>query len=49
MGIAGGATIPLLYGYLADLWNNSRQAYWIMVPFYIYIFYFAIAGHKIRK
>jgi MFS transporter, FHS family, L-fucose permease len=49
MGIAGGATIPLLYGRLADLWNSPQQAYWIMIPFYLYILYFAAQGHKIRK
>jgi len=48
MAIAGGALIPLLYGRLADLWN-PHQAYWIMVPCYVFILYYAIAGHKIRK
>jgi glucose/galactose transporter len=48
MGIAGGAIIPLLYGRLADLWN-PQHAYWIMVPIYLYIFYYATKGHKIRK
>ena len=49
MGIAGGATIPLLYGYLADLWKNPQQAYWIMIPIYLYIGFFAVVGYKIRK
>lgn len=49
MGIAGGATIPLLYGYLADAWQNPQQAYWIMVPIYLFILFFATVGHKIRK
>jgi FHS family L-fucose permease-like MFS transporter len=48
MGIAGGATLPLLYGKLADIFN-PHQAYWIMVPCYIFILYYAAAGHKIRK
>ncbi|MGZ8538477.1 MAG: sugar MFS transporter, partial [Flavisolibacter sp.] len=30
MGIAGGALLPLLYGWLADI-INPKQAYWIMV------------------
>lgn len=47
MGIAGGATLPLIYGRLADVINN-QQAYWIMVPAYIFLLYFAVAGHKIR-
>lgn len=47
MGIAGGALIPLLYGSLVDVIGN-REAYMIMIPFYIYILYFALKGHKIR-
>lgn len=47
MGIAGGAVIPLLYGSLVDIIGN-QQAYWIMIPFYIFILYYALAGHKIR-
>jgi len=48
MGIAGGALIPLLYGYLTDVFN-SRAAYSILIPCYLFIWYFAAAGHKIRK
>ena len=49
MGIAGGATIPLLYGFLADHWGSQKLAYWIMVPIYVFIFYFATIGHKVSK
>jgi MFS transporter, FHS family, L-fucose permease len=48
MGIAGGALLPLLYGKLATGMGN-QQAYWLMIPIYLFIFYFAVAGHKIRK
>ena len=48
MGIAGGAVIPLLYGALADV-VNAQQAYWIMVPCYVFIFYYATAGWKVGK
>ncbi|MET1057452.1 MAG: sugar MFS transporter [Pedobacter sp.] len=48
MGIAGGAVIPLCYGALADI-VNPQQAYWIMVPCYIYIFYYATTGCKVGK
>ncbi|GAB3912669.1 sugar MFS transporter [Mucilaginibacter boryungensis] len=46
MGIAGGAILPLLYGRLADVFN-TQQAYWILVPSYIFILYFAVSGHKV--
>ncbi|KAA5544079.1 sugar MFS transporter [Adhaeribacter rhizoryzae] len=48
MAIAGGAVIPLLYGYLADI-INPQQAYWIMVPCYLFIWYYAVSGHKLRS
>ncbi len=46
MGIAGGAIIPLLYGRIADV-SSLQSAYWIMVPCYFYIWYYASFGSKI--
>lgn len=48
MAIAGGAILPLVYGHLSEIWN-SKHAYLIMVPCYLYIMYFAIKGHKAGK
>lgn len=48
MAIAGGALLPLLYGKLADVFN-PQQAYMIMVPCYLFILYYAIAGHNAGK
>src|SRR5690606_20803315 len=48
MGIAGGAVIPLLYGALADSWN-PQSAYWIMIPCYLFILYYAVAGHNVGR
>ncbi len=45
MMIAGGALLPLIYGKLADIFN-TQQAYWILVPLYIYVYYFATIGYK---
>jgi FHS family L-fucose permease-like MFS transporter len=48
MAIAGGALIPLLYGSLVDKFGN-QQAYWILVPCYLMIFYYASYGHMVGK
>lgn len=48
MGIAGGAVIPLGYGALADAWD-PQQAYWVMVPCYLFILYYAMSGHKVGR
>lgn len=48
MAIAGGAILPLLYGKLSE-YIGTQQAYWLMLPCYLYILYFAIKGHKAGK
>ena len=56
MAIVGGAVIPLIFGAIVDavktteaaLVGDYQTAYWVMVPCYIFILYFAIWGHKIR-
>lgn len=48
MGIAGGAILPLVWGYLTDVWS-SQQAYWIAIPSYLFILYFSLYGHKVKK
>jgi MFS transporter, FHS family, L-fucose permease len=48
MAIAGGALLPLLYGWMVDRFN-PQSAYWIIVPCYMIIFYYAFSGHKIRS
>lgn len=47
MGIAGGAILPPVYGLIVEAMDNNRQLpYAIMIPCYLYILYFAYAGHK---
>jgi fucose permease len=56
MAIVGGAVIPLIFGTIVDAVKTTDQAvvanyqtaYWIMVPCYLFILYFAVLGHKIR-
>lgn len=48
MAIAGGAVVPPIFGVLKD--NMAmQQAYWIMVPCFLFIFYYGFVGYKIRK
>lgn len=48
MGIAGGAIIPPLYGQLAHA-VGAHQAYWIALPCYLFILFYATIGHKAGK
>ncbi|HBE42455.1 MAG TPA: glucose/galactose MFS transporter [Bacteroidales bacterium] len=47
MAISGAALIPLLYGKIADV-LDPRVAYWIVIPIYLYILFYATIGHKVR-
>lgn len=47
MSVCAGAIVPLLYGLLADT-IGSQKAYWIIIPCYIYIAYYASSGYKKR-
>lgn len=49
MGIAGGAVLPLTYGYLAERSGNSQLAYWLLLPCYVFILFYAFKGHKLRS
>jgi MFS transporter, FHS family, L-fucose permease len=48
MSIAGGALLPLLWGYITDI-ASAQQAYWVGVPCYLFILYFAVYGHKVTR
>ena len=48
LGIVGGAVIPLIFGWMVDI-LSFQSAYWINIPCYLYILYFAIRGHKVSR
>jgi len=49
MAIAGGALLPLVYGQIAHSTGNSQTAYWVMLPCYAFILFYAVKGHKIKS
>ena len=48
MGLCGNAILPLVYGHFADV-ADTRQAYWVLVPCYLFLVFYAVYGHKIRS
>jgi fucose permease len=46
IGIAGGAVLPKIWASLGEK-IGFQQAFWIMVPCYLFILYFAVSGHKV--
>lgn len=47
MAIAGGAILPLIWGYLSDNWS-AQLAYWMLVPAYLIILFYSLYGYKVR-
>ncbi|MCW0481414.1 glucose/galactose MFS transporter [Gaoshiqia sediminis] len=47
IAIVGGAIIPTAYGFLKDA-IGPQQAYWLCVPCFLYILFYALKGHKVR-
>ena len=48
MGLSGSAVVPLIYGYFADLYN-PQIAYWVLLPCYIYLVYYAYYGYRVKR
>ncbi|HYC29959.1 MAG TPA: glucose/galactose MFS transporter, partial [Chitinophagaceae bacterium] len=49
MGIIGGAVLPPLYGKFSEIVGSRQTGYWLMIPCYLYILFFAVKGYMIGK
>ena len=54
MGIVGGAILPLIFGLVsegghASEGDNTQFAYWVMIPSYAYILFYAVKGHTMKS
>ena len=47
MGLCGNAILPLIYGAIADS-VSFRTGYWVLVPCFLYMIFYATYGHKIE-
>lgn len=48
MGLCGNAFLPVIYGLLADA-AGVRMAYWVLIPCFIYLIFYAFYGYKIEN
>lgn len=57
MAIVGGAILPLIFGFILDAIKtigespsalDFQRAYWLFIPCYLYLLYYAVSGHKLR-
>ncbi len=49
MSIAGGALMPVVYAQFGDKPEQMIFAYWVMIPCYLFILFYAAYGHKITR
>ncbi len=50
MGIAGGAVGPVAWSVASSFSESGEQAgYWVMLPCYLFILFYAVKGHKLKK
>ena len=48
MGLCGNALLPLVYGHFADT-IGMHAAYWVLLPCYLYLIFYAFYGHQITS
>lgn len=46
-GIAGGAVLPLVFGYMKDLFGSIQCAYWLFPPALLFILFYALKGYEV--
>jgi fucose permease len=49
MEISGGAILPLLFGKISHEMGDIQYAYFIGLPCYLYILFYALRGHAIKN
>ena len=49
VGIGGGAVIPVIWSSLAKSIGSMQSAFWILIPIYLFLLFFAVKGNKIGK
>lgn len=47
MGLCGNAIMPQIYGFIAQR-TSFRGGYWVLVPCFLYLIFFALKGYKIN-
>ena len=45
--LCGNAFLPLIYGWVADNFD-LRMGYWVLVPCFLYLIFYAAVGHRIE-
>ncbi|MFV0604518.1 MAG: sugar MFS transporter [Niabella sp.] len=49
VGIGGGAILPIVWSHLGKALGSMQAGFWLLIPIYAFILFFAVKGHKIGK
>ena len=49
MGLCGNAILPLIYAFVADRFGSLQIGYWVLVPCFAYMIFYAFKGYKIEN
>lgn len=49
MALCGSAIFPLIYAGIVDSGVSLQMSYWILVPSFVYMIFYAFIGHKIHR
>ncbi|MEI7524952.1 MAG: sugar MFS transporter [Mariniphaga sp.] len=48
MAIVGGAVFPPFMGYISDTFHSMSIGFFVPIPLFLFIFYYAIKGHHVK-
>ncbi|MDE6402328.1 MAG: sugar MFS transporter [Muribaculaceae bacterium] len=49
MALCGNAIMPQIYAYIADESHNLQAGYWVLIPCFVYLVWYAVWGYRITK
>lgn len=49
MALFGNAVVPLIYGYIADTASLRIAYFWILLPGFAYLMFYAFCGYRITS
>lgn len=48
MALCGSAILPLVYASCVDVSGSLQASYWLLIPCFVYMIFYALWGHKIN-
>lgn len=48
MGLCANAVVPMIYAWMADMTGSLKSSYWILVPCFLFMIYYAVKGCRIE-